>query len=186
MTDRTGRSSVDGIRPRHGVVHPDTEEMTMTLPTTRTGGNDQTQQQQRRRWEPFSEFNQLTERLSRMLDEQASEFPLMATREGFVPMVDVEETDDAYVLDLELPGVKKEDINIEIQGKRLTVSGERKEEDRSGILRRRGRAWGRFSYEMTFPGEVDEGNVEASLDDGVLHLRVPKSTKAKSRHIEVR
>jgi HSP20 family protein len=158
--------------------------MTMTLPSTRTGGNEQIQQ--RRRWEPFSEFNQLTERLSRMLEEQASEYPMMAAREGFIPMVDVEETDDAYVLDLELPGVKKEDINIEIQGKRLTVSGERKEEERSGFLRRRGRAWGRFSYEMTFPGEVDEDNVEASLDNGVLHLRVPKSTKAKGRHIEVK
>jgi HSP20 family protein len=150
----------------------------MTVPMVR----DDTQVRGR---DPMSEFNQLTERLSRLLTEEVSEFPLRGGRDGFTPVVDVEETEDAFLVDLELPGVKKKDIDIEIADGRLVVSGERRENQRTGFLRRRGRSFGRFVSQITFPEEVDEDNVEASLDDGVLHLRVPKRTTSKRRHIDV-
>jgi HSP20 family protein len=152
----------------------------MTVPMVR--GDDT----QVRGWDPMSEFNQLTERLSRLLTEEASELPIPGGHVGFTPVVDVEETDDAFLVDLELPGLKKEDIDISIANRRLVVTGERRENERKGILRRRGRSFGRFSYQIVFAEDVDEDNVEASLNDGVLALRVPKKTASEPRHIEVR
>lgn len=68
---------------------------------------------------------------------------------GFTPLADVEETDDACVVEIDLPGVKRDHVAIEVAGRRLTVSGERKERERVGILRRRTRTVGRFQYERT-------------------------------------
>ena len=98
----------------------------------------------------------------------------------------MEETPDAYVVEIELPGVKKDDVDIEIAGRRLAVRGERKEKERAGILRRRERVVGRFSYEVTLPGDVQDDGVEAHLNEGVLTLRVPKPDRERPRRIEVR
>jgi HSP20 family protein len=106
--------------------------------------------------------------------------------DAFVPLADVEETAEAYVVEIELPGVKKPDLDIEIAGRRLVVAGERKERQRRGILRRRERTVGRFHYEVTFPGDVDESNIEANLDEGVLTVRAPKPERDRPRRIEVR
>lgn len=102
------------------------------------------------------------------------------------PGVDVEETDDAYVVEVELAGVKKDDIDISLDGRRLTITGERKEKERVGILRRRTRPVGRFHVEVLLPGDVDENGVTASLQEGVLTVRVPKATTGRSRRIEVK
>ena len=102
------------------------------------------------------------------------------------PLADLEETDDAYVVEVELPGVKREDINVEVIGRRLTVTGERKERERTGILRRSTRTVGRFEHEVLLPGEVDEEGVEATLDEGVLSIRVPKSERERPKRIAVK
>jgi HSP20 family protein len=104
----------------------------------------------------------------------------------FAPLADVEETDDAFVVEIELAGVKKEDVNVEVSGHRLTVTGERKERQREGTLRRRTRTVGRFRYEMVLPVEVDDKKVEASLDEGVLTIRIPKGTAEKAKRITIR
>ena len=103
----------------------------------------------------------------------------------FTPPADVEESDDAYLVDIELPGVRKQDLDIEIAGRRLTVRGERKEKERVGILRRRERTVGRFRHEVKLPGKVDEDGIVASLDEGVLTVRVPKPESERPRWIEV-
>ena len=90
------------------------------------------------------------------------------------------------LLEVELPGVKKKEIDIEIDGRRLVISGERPEHERSGWLRRRTRSWGRFRYEVVLGADVDEDGVEATLQDGVLRVRVPKSSAGNTRHIEVK
>lgn len=84
--------------------------------------------------------------------------------------------------------MKKQDITIEARGRRITVSGERKEKEREGLLRRRTRTVGRFLHEVALPGEVDEEGIEASLDEGVLTVRVPKaqSERERTRRIEIR
>lgn len=91
-------------------------------------------------------------------------------------------------MEIELPGVKKNDIDIQSRGRRITVSGERKEQERVGILRKRTRSTGRFFHEVVLPGDIDDEGIEASLDNGVLTLRVPKeeSEQQRTRHIEIR
>ena len=106
--------------------------------------------------------------------------------EGFVPMADIEESDDAFTLELEVPGVKKDDISVEVSGRRVVVSGERKEKERVGILRRRTRSVGRFDFEVTLPGGVDDDAVEASLGEGVLTVRVPKAAGERPRRISIK
>jgi HSP20 family protein len=90
------------------------------------------------------------------------------------------------VVEVEVPGVRREDIDIEVAGRRLTIHGERKEKERVGILRRRERVVGRFSCEVVLPGDVEEDGVEAHLDGGVLTVRLPKPERDKSRRIEIR
>ena len=104
---------------------------------------------------------------------------------AFTPLADVEETDDAYVTEIELPGIGSDDLSVEVAGRRLTVSGERKEKERVGILRRRTRTVGRFHYEVLLPGDVDEENVQASLEAGVLTVRIPKPESQRPRRIPV-
>ena len=82
--------------------------------------------------------------------------------------------------------MKGEDIDVEVAGRRLTVSGERKERERVGILRRQTRTVGAFQYEVVLPGEVNEAEVEAALNEGVLNIRVPKVEADRPRRIPVK
>jgi HSP20 family protein len=88
-------------------------------------------------------------------------------------------------VEIELAGVKKDDVNIELAGRRLVVAGERKERERVGILRKRTRTVGRFHYEVVLPAELDEDGVTAELDEGVLTVRVPKAASERPRRIAV-
>jgi HSP20 family protein len=73
--------------------------------------------------------------------------------------------------------VKRQDVSVELSGRRLVVTGERKERERSGVLRRRGRAVGRFRHEVVLPGEVDVEGVSAHLDEGVLSVKIPPTRR---------
>lgn len=99
---------------------------------------------------------------------------------------DLEETDDAFVVEIELPGVKKSDVSIDLEGRRLIVHGERKERERTGILRWQTRRVGEFHHEVVVPAEVDEEGIEASLEEGVLSIRLPKALGGKRRRIPLR
>ena len=132
------------------------------------------------RWDPFHDLDQLYERMNHMLDAGAAPAP-----DRWVPLADVEETDDAYVIDVELPGVKHADVDIEVNGNELTVTGELKEKERVGILRRRTRRVGEFQFAVTLPGEIDADRVDARLEDGVLHITAPKSERNQPRRITI-
>ena len=136
------------------------------------------------RWDPMAEINRLSEQLRDYLGRWSSLPSLLG--EGFTPLADVEETDEAYVVEVELAGVKGDDIQVEVAGRRLSVSGERKERERVGILRHQTRTVGRFHYEVVLPGEVDDEGIEASLDDGVLTVRVPKAEAERPKRITVK
>jgi HSP20 family protein len=141
-------------------------------------------------WNPVAELDQATKRLARLVDEaRGSGWPTLGLRglDEFQPPADLEETDEAYVVEVELPGVHKKDVDVEVSGRRLTVSGERKERERTGLLRRRTRTVGRFFYEVVVPGEVDDYAVSATLTDGVLTVTVPKaaSERRQRRRITV-
>ena len=132
--------------------------------------------------DPYAELDRLNQQLRRYL-EHWGELPSLGG--AFTPLADVEETDDAYMVEVELPGVKRDDVSIEVAGRRLTVSGERKERERVGILRRRTRTVGRFHYEVVVPGEIEDEGVSASMDEGVLTVRLPKPASARPRRIPV-
>ena len=134
------------------------------------------------RWEPFRELEGLQEQLAQLMQR---------TSDGngaapFIPLVDIEETEDAWIVEAELPGVKPEDVNVEVRGSELAISGEIKEREREGILRRRTRKTGEFDYHITLPGDADAENIEAELRDGVLTVRIPKPEQERPRRIDVR
>jgi HSP20 family protein len=140
------------------------------------------------RWEPLTELEQMTERMRRMLEQTFGAFgwssPLQE-RAGWSPLVDLEETDDAYVVEAELPGVKREDVNVELVGNELSITGEIKEPERKGAVRRQSRRTGRFAYRVSLPSHLEQERVEAKLDGGILKVTVPKSERAQRRRIEI-
>jgi HSP20 family protein len=142
------------------------------------------------RWEPLSELEQVTQRMRRMLDQTFGGFgwpsPLLTEGAGWSPLVDIEEREDAYVLEAELPGVKREDVNIEVVGNELSIAGEIKERERKGAVRKRTRRTGRFDYHVRLPDQVDASKIDASLDQGVLAVRVPKVERAKRQKIQIK
>jgi HSP20 family protein len=94
----------------------------------------------------------------------------------WVPRVDVRETDNAYILDIELPGMKKDQIDVSVDQGRLSVSGERKfeGEQMEGGFNHIERRFGKFSRSFTLPEDVDPDQIDASFNDGVLTLSLVK------------
>jgi HSP20 family protein len=135
------------------------------------------------RWQPLADFDQVSDRMRRLLDDSLGGLIEAA---AWAPPVDIEETDDAYVVEAELPGVDRKDVDIEFVGNELAITGEIKEKERAGILRRKTRRVGRFEFRVVLPDHVDGDNIDASLTDGVLRVRVPKAERAQRRRIEVK
>jgi HSP20 family protein len=152
----------------------------MTMPTRRAVTSES------EHWDPLAEFSRLTQQLTGLFDNGRGEGAPLPGLDGFVPLADLEETDDAFIVDLELPGVSKKDIAVEVVDRRLIVDGERVEKPRLGRLRRRARSYGRFHFELMLPDQVDPDAIKATLKDGVLHLEIPKAHTANHRHIEVK
>jgi HSP20 family protein len=139
-------------------------------------------------WEPFGDLEQVSERMRRILEQTFGGFApsLLTEQGGWSPLVDIEEEDDAYVIEAELPGVKENDLNIEMVGNELAISGEAKERERKGVLRRQARRTGGFDYRVRLPEPLDAEQIDAKLADGVLTVRVPKSERAQRRKIAVK
>jgi len=130
------------------------------------------------------------ERLRRSLAGELDRWPdfaddLISSMRDVVPLADLEESDDHYLLDVELPGVRRDDVSIEVVDRRVVVTGERRERRRLGLLRHRTRTTGRFRLDLTFPLDIDQGAVRASLDHGMLTLTVPKAERSRRRRIPV-
>jgi HSP20 family protein len=150
----------------------------MAVPVRRRRSPDLT------RWDPVTDVDRLRSQIDTLF-ERAADLP-DPLADVFVPLADVEETDDAYVIEIELPGVDQKDIEVSVTGRRLLVTGERKERERVGLLRRRTRRVGEFRYEIVLPDELDPDDVDAHLDQGVLTMRVAKQAAERRRRIEVK
>ena len=133
-----------------------------------------------RRFQPFPEFDQLQAQMGELLESALS-----GDAAPWVPAVDIEETDDAWIVEAELPGVDKNDVDIEMNDNELVVRGEIKEREREGILRRRTRRVGEFEFRVTMPGQADADAIDAKLDHGVLRIQVPKTQESQPRRIEI-
>lgn len=147
----------------------------MTLPARRSVG-------QADRWNPLRDFEDLHQQVDRLAWSALGAGP---DAMPWLPAGDVSETDDAYLVEIELPGVRREDVDIELYGNELVITGELKERERKGLLRRRTRRVGEFEYRVTLPGDIRAGGVEASLTNGVLTVRVPKMNAAKPNKIKI-
>lgn len=142
---------------------------------------------QGRRTDPFREVEDLQDRMSQLIDGLFGVPSAVAVRvPGWQTLADIEETDDAYIVDLDLPGVRAEDITVEVRENELRVSGEIKEKERKGVLRRQTRRLGQLEQVVALPSEVDPDQVEARLAHGVLTLRLGKSRARQARRVEIK
>lgn len=106
----------------------------------------------------------------------------------WTPRVNVEENDDTFELTAEVPGMKKDEINIDIKDHTLTIRGERKldEEKKDKNYHVCERCYGEFTRTFTLPDNVDADKIEAQYDAGILRLTIPKKEEAKPKEIQVK
>lgn len=107
---------------------------------------------------------------------------------GWTPRVDIYETPDAILVEADLPGMRREDVNIELSKDSLTISGERRLEKAAEGESRHGveRAHGPFSRSFSIGTAIDPENASASLRDGVLTLTIPKAAEARPRVVDIK
>lgn len=108
------------------------------------------------------------------------------SRSNFIPSCDIEETKDNYLYTFDIPGMRKEDIKVEVLNNMLTISGERKSEQKDkNNSRYMERSYGQFQRSMSLPSTVNAEKVEATYEDGVLSIQIPKEETEKPRQITV-
>ena len=106
-----------------------------------------------------------------------------ATWQCFSPAADVRETKEGYAIELDLPGLTEKEVEVTLEGKHLTVRGERKPQD--GELTRRERGFGTFERAFHLPDDVDRARIEAKAKNGVLTVTLPKAEASKPKTIAV-
>lgn len=140
------------------------------------------------KWQPYSDLATMYDRLNRFFGEDFfEENAKNISPSAWRPMTDIYETKDAYVFKVELPGFKKEDIQVEFNGDTLLLRGERKQEDetKNENCHRLERSYGMFERTFSIPKNVDGKKIDATLKEGVLHLTVPKIEEAKTKAIPI-
>ena len=142
------------------------------------------------RWEPAAELNTIQTEMNRLFNSLFDP-PVRAgaadAGRRWIPAMDMVETGDHYVLHADLPGLSEKDVSIELESNVLTLSGERKtsSEAEKGGYRRIERAYGSFSRSLTLPDGVNADAIQASFDNGVLEVRIPKPEQIKPRKVSI-
>jgi HSP20 family protein len=139
------------------------------------------------RWDPFTELSRLQDEMLKVWN-QDERGATGAQALAFRPPVDIIEGKDAIWLKAELPGVKPEEVHIEIEKNVLTLRGERKSEERvdKDAFYRFERRFGAFARSFVLPETVDGGAIDAELKDGVLSVKLPKKPTEAPRKISVK
>lgn len=122
----------------------------------------------------------------RFLEDVFRDFP-SATR-AFVPAVELSENDSRYTITVEVPGVKKDDVHVDLREGMLVVHGEKKSEREEKKERSRyvERSYGSFTRSFTLPSDADADRLEASFKDGVLTINIPRTEESKPRQIAIK
>lgn len=136
---------------------------------------------------PFREVERLKREVNRLFgDFMSGGVPSMVSS-GVFPALNVNEDSEKYYVEAELPGIKPEDLEVSVEGKTLTLRGERKSDAvENASYHRRERRWGRFQKALTLPLDLNAESVTAEFKDGVLKLVLPKAEKAKPKKIAVK
>jgi HSP20 family protein len=138
--------------------------------------------------DPSREFEDIYDRMGQLITMAFGDLPAgQVLNAPWRPLANISETDDGYQFEVELPGVNKDQLNVELNDRELVITGEvaePKQED--GRRRRRStRRTGRFEFRASLPGDINPEGVSATLSDGVLIVKIPKSEAAKPRRVEV-
>lgn len=135
------------------------------------------------RWDPFREMTQAQSQFSKLVDQVMG-----GRQESWLPAIDVFDTKDAVVLKAELAGMSPDDIHIEVEDNVLSVSGERRFEDKVDEDRyyRVERRFGSFQRSLALPQGMKPEDITASYEDGILTITVPKAEEEKPKRIEVK
>ena len=136
------------------------------------------------RWDPFRELTALQNEVNRLMGRFGTE---PVERQSWIPSIDVVETKDGIKFQADLAGMKPEDIHLEVEDNVLTISGERRfeekvEEDKYYRIERR---YGSFSRSIALPQGVRTDSIQANYENGVLDVVVPKAEETKPKRIEV-
>jgi HSP20 family protein len=134
------------------------------------------------RWDPFSELGELRSRFDRLFDDW-----LDGDERAWTPAIDVVREEDHLVLRADLPGIKPEEVNIEVEDDILRVSGEHREskQEKDNNYVRRERRYGSFSRSMALPAGVDAKKIKAKTHDGMIELTIPLPKEAKKEPVKV-
>ncbi len=142
------------------------------------------------KWEPTLGLTRVNDVFDRMLEDFFSPdtrfFGEPVT--SLMPLMNIEETKDVYRISIEVPGMEKDDIDIEVKDNVLTISGEKKEEVKSedSTFYRRERRFGKFSRSISLPNDINVDGIDAEYKNGVLTLTLPKTEEAKPKKITVK
>ncbi len=134
-------------------------------------------------WSLRSEFDRLFD------DFLGERFPMRwGNGKEFVPATDLRETEEAYIVETEIPGMKQNEIEVKVQEDFLTISAERKQEkeDKTKGYHRSERYFGRMERQVALPTSVDASKVDAAYKDGVLTVTLPKQPGAKAKTVNVK
>ena len=137
------------------------------------------------RWEPFRELGTLQSEMSRLMNGMLEDNGRQS--QNWVPSLDVWETPTEVVYAFDLPGIREEQITIEVKDETLTISADREktEETSENGFYRFERRYGTFARAVGLPQGVDQDNISARYENGVLEVRVPKPEEQKPKKIEL-
>jgi len=140
------------------------------------------------RYNPIRNLTRWNQDIDTMFDSFFGERnPLTQDKTGFVPRVDIVDDKEQVRLEMEMPGMEKENIKVTVENSVLTISGERtrKEEEKDANFVRCERCYGAFSRSFTLGDDIDSENISADYRNGILHLTLPKTEKSKPKEINV-
>jgi HSP20 family protein len=142
-------------------------------------------------WEPYRGLNLFGESFHKLFDDTAKTLSRFGIEDlgdgGWAPRVDIYETEDSYVVRADLPGIKKEDIEIDVKDSTLAVRGDKKfdgKSDKDNYMRVE-RKYGKFVRSFRLSDNVDRSKIEANYKDGVLEINIPKREEAVTKQIKV-
>ncbi len=131
---------------------------------------------------PWNELESVQRQLNNIFDDSG------AAAGNWLPAVDIRETKDALVVETELPGIEKKDVKVDVKDNVLTISGERQyaKDVSEEHAHRIERSYGSFTRSFSLPPNVDTVNVDATMKNGILEIRIPKAESAKPKSITIK
>ena len=143
------------------------------------------------KWDPFTELEEMSHRLNRLIGRPglpASTGSEMLKIGDWTPSADISETETAYLIKAEIPGVNREDVSVTVEDGVLTIQGERKaeKEETGKKFHRIERSYGSFVRSFRLPQGVDDTAAKAEFKDGMLNITLPKSEQAKPRAVSIK